>query len=775
AVQIQIMDVTTRKRAEKKLFESEKQLSLIYDTVGDVLFYLIVESDDCFRFRSVNQAFLDATGLDRDQIVGKPVNEVIPEPSLPMILDNYKKAIEEKRIVRWEETTEYPSGVKVGDVCIAPIFKDGICTHLVGSVHDITDRKSLEERLQSERNEFNSILEELPIGVTVLDTKDKVVYINPISIEIDGFKTNTDSLMGKNVRSIHPKHTLPTIEKLLADFKSGRKTHFSREAKRGKRTVEISYHTIRSEIGKYQGLTRLVSDITERKIAEKRITRLSRIFEESLNEIYLFDADNLIFTHVNSAAQQNLGYTMEELKNFTPLTLKPEFTVESFSKLIDPLKKGEKQKIIFETVHKRKDKSLYNVEVHLQLLTFENETLFAAIILDITERKQAEDALKESEAKFRGVIEESNDGIYVLQDDRFKFINPRFTEITGYELKEISSSNFDFKILFTDKGLEVLEEREALRIQGVEPPTRYIFEGLRKDGQRRDLEVSVTLIDWQGQPATLGIVSDVTERIQNQIALEKAFEDAKQGEKVKSLFMANMSHEIRTPLNTILGFTDLVEETTRDLLSEEEKTFFNVISTSGKRLMRTVHEILDISQLDAGTVVIVKEVFNLVPMIQEMVHGMRIQAEEKQLDLTFHSTRKEILVYADKEGITHSISNIIDNAIKYTDEGSITLSLRQKSRKAILTIKDTGIGMSKEYLNNLFEAFTQESEGYTKDYQGIGLGSAIVKGHLDLNEVDISVESTKGKGTTFTLTFPEPNKISNKTKNVKNSNENKDS
>ncbi len=135
-------------RKEAALRKSEQQLSLIYDSVGNVLFYLVVEPDNCFRFLSINQVFLDATGLTEDQVVGKRIEEVIPEPSFGMVKDNYKKAVEERRIVRWEETSRYPTGVKVGEVSIAPIFDDnGICTHMVGSVFDITERKKLESQL----------------------------------------------------------------------------------------------------------------------------------------------------------------------------------------------------------------------------------------------------------------------------------------------------------------------------------------------------------------------------------------------------------------------------------------------------------------------------------------------------------------------------------------------------------------------------------------------------------------------------------------------------
>jgi formate hydrogenlyase transcriptional activator len=140
-----------------ELQESEERLSLIYDSVADVLFYISVESDDCFRFLSINYAFLETTGLTSDQIVGKRIEQVIPEMSVRLVLDNYKKAIKENRIVRWEETSVYPSGEKIGDVSVAPVLNNkGICTHLVGSVHDVTNRKLTEIKVTELKNQLEA-------------------------------------------------------------------------------------------------------------------------------------------------------------------------------------------------------------------------------------------------------------------------------------------------------------------------------------------------------------------------------------------------------------------------------------------------------------------------------------------------------------------------------------------------------------------------------------------------------------------------------------------
>jgi len=160
-----IEEEENRRRAEESLMESEAQLSMIYQSVGDVLFSIGVEPEDCFRFLSVNQAFLDAIGLGEDHVVGKRIEEVIPEPSVGMVRDNYKKAIRENRIVRWEETSVFPTGEKIGDVSITPVINaKGTCTNLIGSVHDITERRRAEDKERRLYELSVKIAEDMDLG-----------------------------------------------------------------------------------------------------------------------------------------------------------------------------------------------------------------------------------------------------------------------------------------------------------------------------------------------------------------------------------------------------------------------------------------------------------------------------------------------------------------------------------------------------------------------------------------------------------------------------------
>ncbi|MCH7764722.1 MAG: PAS domain S-box protein, partial [Candidatus Marinimicrobia bacterium] len=591
-----VRDITERKRTQEALEESEAR----FRTLSESAFEAIAVHDKGI-IQDVNSTCCKMFGYDYEEIVGMSILDIAAPESKDLILKNVQRG--------YEKPYEAIGSRKDGSTFIGELIGKSIPylgrTARVTIMRDITERKRVEENLKT--------------SAAILQESQRVANLGSYALDIStGIWTSSgilDKLFG--IEKDYKRDITGWIEIVHPDEQSEMLDYFTNHVIAERQPFDKEYRIIRKNDQKERwvyGLGKLdidvdgksinmigtIQDITKRKQTQEALLvsemKYRILFEKSKDAVLIIE--NGIFVDCNQATVDMLGYNeKDELLDTHPSELSSptqpdgQDSVQKANEMMAiALREGSNR---FEWDHKRANGEVFPVEVLLTAISTETgNQVIHTVWRDITERKQAEDALQRSEKKFRGVIEQSNDGIYVLQEDRFVFINPRYTEITGYKLEEINSKDFDFKTLIAEEGLIVLEEREKIRKQGGELPDRYIFKAKRKDGQKRDLEVSVTLIEWEKAPATLGVVHDVTERIHTRKKLEKALEDAKQGVKVKSMFMANMSHEIRTPLNTIMGFTDLIEESTRHIIDEEERKFFNVIRTSGERLMHTVHEIL---------------------------------------------------------------------------------------------------------------------------------------------------------------------------------------
>ncbi|RMF09247.1 MAG: sensor histidine kinase [Candidatus Neomarinimicrobiota bacterium] len=201
---------------------------------------------------------------------------------------------------------------------------------------------------------------------------------------------------------------------------------------------------------------------------------------------------------------------------------------------------------------------------------------------------------------------------------------------------------------------------------------------------------------------------------------------------------------------------EYIEAEFRDQASPEVQAMFDALHDSGARIVHTIHEILDLSTIEAGGFELYPGEIHLKQLIDQVVRELRLRADQKGLYLDVEYGVRDDRIQGDAYSLEQALVNLVDNAIKYTEEGGVTLQLSEHRSELILSIQDTGIGMSKTYQRRMWESFSQESTGYTKKFQGVGLGLALVKRYCDLNQVDIDVFSQKGVGSTFTLTFKKP-------------------
>jgi len=235
------------------------------------------------------------------------------------------------------------------------------------------------------------------------------------------------------------------------------------------------------------------------------------------------------------------------------------------------------------------------------------------------------------------------------------------------------------------------------------------------------------------------------------VELIAAKEKAEESEKLKSAFLAQMSHEIRTPINTIMNYISLIKEELHPCDSENINESFEAINSGSRRLIRTIDSVLNMSQFYAGSFEVQYEKLSLTnDIINDLQNEFKPFIDNKNLQFNMYTEIEDDFIVGDKYTVTQMFSNLIDNAIKYTNQGSVTVNIQNHDQdRIVVEVNDTGIGMSEEFLHELFQPFTQEETGYTRKFEGNGLGLALVKKYIDINYGLISVDSIKGEGTRF--------------------------
>jgi len=296
---------------------------------------------------------------------------------------------------------------------------------------------------------------------------------------------------------------------------------------------------------------------------------------------------------------------------------------------------------------------------------------------------------------------------------------------------------------------QVIERIRAV----VDGQTRFAIEHRirSRDGEERWVRLQGRVYRKDGRPRRMsGIIMDITTRKQAEQELKAAKEEAEEMSRLKSAFLANVSHEIRTPLTSIIGFAEvLVEEVPEAHQGGAEK-----IVQSGHRLMQTLDSVLDLSMIEAGEFSLDCRPFDLAAEVRQRAELLRPTAERKGLDLAIDVPASAVEVHLDPNCLDRILTNLLTNAIKFTEEGNVNVRVRTRPSAVVVQVADTGIGIGDDFQSELFEAFKQESGGLQREHQGTGLGLSITKELVDMMEGDIVVESQKGSGTTFTVRFP---------------------
>jgi PAS domain S-box-containing protein len=501
----------------------------------------------------------------------------------------------------------------------------------------------------------------------------------------------------------------------------------------------------------------------ERRQAEERAAGLGRILDDSLNEIYVFDAETLHCTQANRGARENLGYALAALLNLTPLDLMPGLTPEDLRALLEPLHSGQEDRIRFTTHHRRRDGSRYPVEVDLQLSHSGASKEFVAIALDITEREKAVEALRDSEERTRAILETAVEGIITIDEHgAIESLNASAGRMFGYEPGELVGSNV--RVLMPppfreehDGYLRRYRETGERRIIGI---GREVV-GLRKGGEQFPLHISVGELRLRNRRLFTAVLRDLTQDKQSEEELRRTQRQLLQAQKLEAIgqLAGGIAHDFNNYLTVILGNVELLapdlpeEGTPRQVLGEIEKAGRQSAALTQQLLAFSRAQVLEPRVVDLN---------RIVSGVEAMLE--RILGED--IDLHFETETKLEPVLVDPSQLEQVIVNLAVNARDAMPKGG-TLSLVtgdvyldeefaaehqgiRPGRHAMLAVTDTGTGMDQGVLSQIFEPFFT-TKG--KD-RGTGLGLSTVFGILKQSGGSISVESELERGTTFRIYLP---------------------
>lgn len=445
---------------------------------------------------------------------------------------------------------------------------------------------------------------------------------------------------------------------------------------------------------------------------------------------------------VNSHAEKLFGYDRSELIGQSIEIIIPERYREKrlgFRSLFFSSPAASASGAGRELFALRKDGTEFPVEIGLNPLVSAGGGLVLAVILDVTEKKQAEE-------RFRLVVESAPNAIVLVnREGKITLVNSATEKLFGYSSEEL-----------TGKTLEMLAPGRFKEIHphlrdkfNAMPKVRSMGAGrdlfaMRKDGSEFPVEIGLSPLDSIEGNLVMASIIDMTER------------KIQEAHRLKSDFLANMSHELRTPLNAVLGFSELMIDKKVGDLNAKQLEYLNDIHASGSHLLRLINNVLDLSKIEAGKTDLRPESFGMVEVIEGVTKVLRPLADKKHVQIEQSLSAEIDIVRIDKNKFRQILYNLLSNAIKFSlDNGIVRIETApQGSTEFILKVSDSGIGISQENLKKLFIPFVQLDSGLARQHEGSGLGLALTRNIVILHRGEIKVESTLGTGSTFSVILP---------------------
>jgi len=773
-------DVTDRYEAESALRESEERLELVVDAAELGIWDIDLKTGNTHR----NDRWAEMLGYEPNEIEEtRDAWEAIIHPddlaaSNKAIRDHLQGKTETARVVHRLRTKEGGWKWILNWGRVVERDEKGKPTRAAGTHIDIDDQVRVEEKLRESEQLLEEAQRIAKLGYWEWDLTNENLVWSDEMIRIYGHKPGAfkPSIAGME-NQIHPED-LERVKKAHQLFLRNPKKSFEVEHRVILPNEKVRYlqsqgRLISDKKQRSRRIVGTVQDITERKLAEESLRQSEERFRTVWNSV----VDGLVtiredgsIESVNPAAAKLFGYTQKQLVGKNVKILMPEPISNQHDEFLARYKETGEAKIIGkgrEVVGRHASGKMFPIDLAVNEVVIGDTRFFSGILRDITERKRITEQLQDSEERYRMLAEYSADLIskHDLQGI-YTFASPASLSLLGYEPEELLGKNaYDF---FHPDDLQKLGLSHE-RLMATPDIITIDYRVRREDGSYIWFEtMSRTIRDPQGAPQEIIAMSrDVSQRKEAEEKLQQASEEllqayeetaraqkeAERANEAKSQFLASMSHEIRTPMTAILGFSKILRGRVSDGKSRE---FVDNMVSSGEHLLDLINDVLDISRVEAGRMVLNPQPVDLKQLADDIVNLFRPLSEDKGLTLTSDIRDLPPRLNLDRQRIRQIITNLLGNAIKFTEEGSVSLSVHpDKKRKGIvIEVCDSGPGVPEEAKERIFDPFYQsENTRYTKT-QGTGLGLSITSKLIQAMEGTIALSTKLGHGSTFTAFIP---------------------
>jgi PAS domain S-box-containing protein len=756
-----LFDITSLKQAEKELsnsFKREQNLANIVRNAPVAIAFAYPNG----KIENCNKAFVDLVGYTEEEL--KKINwneQLTPSHWNKIEAEALQKLTSKNDSIQYEKEYIHKNGtiIPIALFVYGNFDKNNKLVNFVGFIVDNTERKQLLKKLQN-RNEFiESILEKIPIGFTVTNTKNgEVKFMNRLFENIYGWPKEVLTNNSLFFEKLFPEPEFREKMKIQAmeDMQSGDSNRMIwNDMKIVTSTGEERYVDAKNIfIADSDILISTVQDATKRKqgqidLQESEIKYRS-FFENSMDSILLTSPNGKILS-ANPATCKMLGYTENEI-----IQLGRKGLIDPLDPRVPELisRREKDGKVFGELTLLRKDRTPIQVEFTSAIFTNAyNQPYTCTIIRDVTERKKAEVAYKETVANLKSMIDNRDDSIWSI-DCNYNYI------IFNKTYENIINNHHNIKLKKGMDSRKLLTEEVAKfwipKFESVFKGENISFEFSHVlNGETRHFLTSLNpIIEDSIITGASGLSIDITKQIKTQEQLILAKLKAEESDRLKTAFLHNISHEIRTPLNAIIGFSSIL---TKPSLAPNKRLYYSdIITKSSNQLLSIISNIISISSIEAGQEKLNLKNVNVNTICKLIYEQFSLIANKKNITLKYNTPLpdSEAFILLDETKFFQILSNLLDNAFKFIKQGHVHFGYKLKNGSLEFFVEDTGIGIDLDMQEIIFLRFRQVETSDSRNYGGSGLGLSISKGYVELHGGKIWLTSKLGKGTVFYFIVP---------------------